>query len=107
MADFSYEITDLIGILKESETHDWVKALTRISWNGGPANLDIRNLNLGQNRLGKGITITDEEAEMLTNLLLDQGFGSIESLQEAIKRKRCFSLEETTEEDKQIIQVGE
>ena len=45
MAEFKYEITEFIGALKESDSHDWVKAITRISWNDGPSNLDIRNIN--------------------------------------------------------------
>ena len=111
MAEFKYEITEFIGALKESDSHDWVKAITRISWNYGPSNLDIRNINMAQNILGKGISITDEEAETLTNILLDEGFGSVEKLQEALNKKKCFSLtdneaneENNSEED--IIRVG-
>lgn len=92
MADFKYEVKEFIAPLKESDKHDWVKAVTRISWNDGPANLDIRNMNVAQNRIGKGISITDEEAEVLTGILLDEGFGSVEKIEEALTRKKCFKL---------------
>lgn len=116
MADFKYEITEFIAPLKESDKHDWVKAVARISWNEGPANLDIRNINMTQERIGKGISITDEEADKLTEILLDEGFGSIEKLEEALEKRKCFSLSlvgvntcfsDEEEEGPLVINIGE
>lgn len=90
--EFKYEIKEFIAPLKENDKNDWVKAVTRISWNDGPANIDIRNLNMTQEKIGKGISITDEEADKLTEILLDEGFGSVNKLEEALKKRKCFVL---------------
>lgn len=114
MADFKYEITEFIAPLKESDKHDWVKAVTRISWNDGPANIDIRNINMATERIGKGISITDEEAEILTEILLDEGFGSIEKIEEVLDKRKCFKLSMndvntcfSDDEGMYVINVGE
>lgn len=48
------------------------KLLTKISWNGGPAKIDLRiwvNDEAGEPKPGKGITLTDEEAAALSDAL--------------------------------------
>lgn len=86
--DFSMEIHEFIGVLKESDKHDWCKAVVRISWNNNPTTLDIRNINLSQNKAGKGISLTDEEADRLVEILLDNDYGSLDALTRAIERKK-------------------
>jgi len=86
--DFSCEIKDFIGVLKESDKHDWCKAVAKISWNGRPATLDIRNINMAKGEARKGISLTDEEADRLTDILLENDYGSLEAIKEALDRKR-------------------
>lgn len=93
MAEFKYDIKEIIAPLKESDKHDWIKAVSRISWNDGPSNIDIRNINMVNNKIGKGISITDEEADKLVDILLNEGFGSVEEIEKALKRKQCFKIE--------------
>lgn len=68
MADFSYEIVEHIGVLSEN-SRGWRKELNRISWNGGMAKYDIRDWAPDHERMGKGISLTEEEAEILRDLL--------------------------------------
>ena len=68
MADFSYEIVEEIGVLSEG-TRGWRKELNRISWNGGPVKYDIRDWAPDHSKMGKGITLTEEEANQLKELL--------------------------------------
>ena len=68
MADIKYEIIKHIGSLSES-SRGWTKELNIISWNGGVPKLDIRDWAPEHEKMGKGITLTEEEAEKLTRLL--------------------------------------
>ena len=68
MADIKYEIIEHIGILSES-LRGWHKELNRISWNGGDPKYDIRDWAPEHEKMGKGITLTDEEAKKLVDLL--------------------------------------
>ena len=67
MANIKYEITEKIGVL--SERGDWSKELNKVSWNDRPAKFDIRDWNHEEEKMGKGITLTEEEASSLMELL--------------------------------------
>lgn len=68
MADFKYEIVEHIGILSTSPK-GWNKELNRVSWNGGTPKLDLRDWSPEHEKIGKGITLNDEEAGKLLELL--------------------------------------
>ena len=68
MADFKYEIVEEIGVLSES-AKGWTKELNKVSWNGAEPKYDIRDWSPDHEKMGKGITLTDEEAEILKSLL--------------------------------------
>lgn len=89
------EIGNVLGIIKESGTTDWTKVVAYFNWltekkKGDKETLDIRNYNFSTKRIGKGITLSNEEADVLTRILLENDFGTIEDLEAAIKRKRNF-----------------
>jgi len=86
--EFTSEIEEVIGVLKENDKNDWVKAVARISWNGNPATLDIRNINMAKNDPKKGISLSDEEADRLVDILLEHDYGSLESLNKAVDKKK-------------------
>lgn len=68
MSDVKYVIIEKRGILSES-TKGWTKELNLISWNGGTPKYDIRDWSPNHEKMGKGITLTDEEAKKLKELL--------------------------------------
>ncbi|CAM2362768.1 YdbC family protein [Listeria seeligeri] len=68
LANIEYEIMEEVGVLSEN-TRGWRKELNRVSWNGRPAKYDIRDWAENHEKMGKGITLTDEEAEALKKLL--------------------------------------
>ena len=70
MADIKYEITAEIGVIAES-TRGWTKELNLVSWNNGAPKLDIRDWAPEHEKMGKGITLTKDEAEKLYDLLGD------------------------------------
>ena len=68
MADFKYEIIEEIGVLSEN-AKGWRKELNKISWNGGAPKYDIRDWAPEHEKMGKGITLTEDELEKLKEFL--------------------------------------
>lgn len=68
MADFKYEIVEEIAVLSTSPK-GWQKELNKISWNGAEPKYDIRDWAPEHEKMGKGVTLTEEEmANMLAAL---------------------------------------
>ena len=68
MAEIKYEVVKEIVILSESNK-GWTKELNMISWNGREAKLDIRDWSPNKEKMGKGITLSKEEAKRLRDAL--------------------------------------
>lgn len=68
MADIKFEIRKEIGVLSEN-AKGWRKELNLISWNDAAPKYDIRDWAPEHEKMGKGITLTKEEAESLLKLL--------------------------------------
>ena len=66
--DFKYDIVKELGILSEN-AKGWRKELNLISWNGATPKYDIRDWSPEHEKMGKGITLTEEEMKSLKNLL--------------------------------------
>lgn len=64
MADIKYEIKKELAVLSENKK-GWQKQLNLISWNDGKPKYDIRDWAPGREKMGKGITLTEEEMEKL------------------------------------------
>jgi hypothetical protein len=69
MANFKYEIIEKIAVL--SEKGNWTKELNKVSWNDRAAKYDIRDWNHEEGKIGKGVTLTDEEVRILKEALKD------------------------------------
>lgn len=68
MAELKFEITERIGVLSEN-AKGWTKELNKVSWNEREPKYDLRECNPDHSRMGKGITLTDEEVETLKAIL--------------------------------------
>ena len=86
--DIKFKIEEFIAPITENQKHDWIKGVAKISWNDNPPKLDIRNMNLAHNRMGAGISLTDEEVDKLVDILLENDYGSLESIEKALKKKK-------------------
>ncbi|ASZ08523.1 MULTISPECIES: YdbC family protein [Enterococcus] len=62
--EFSYEIIEEIAILSEN-AKGWRKELNLVSWNGRPPKFDLRDWSPEHEKMGKGLTLTNEEFEAL------------------------------------------
>lgn len=68
MADIKYEITKHIGILSESPK-GWLKELNLVSWNDRDPKYDIREWAPDHEKMGKGVTLSEDEMAALKGLL--------------------------------------
>jgi len=68
MAELKYEVIDEIGVLGEN-AKGWTKELNLISWNEAAPKYDIREWSPDGSRMGKGVTLTKEEAKALKRIL--------------------------------------
>lgn len=64
MAEFSFEIVEHLLKLSENDK-GWTKELNRVSFNGAEAKYDIRSWSPDYTKMGKGITLTNEEFQVL------------------------------------------
>lgn len=67
--EFSYEIVEEIAVLSET-AQGWTKELNLVSWNGRPPKFDLRDWAPGHEKMGKGVTLTNEEFAKLKETLL-------------------------------------
>ncbi len=68
MAELKFEITEHLGVLSQN-AKGWTKELNKISWNERDPKWDIREWNPDHTRMGKGVTLTEEEVDALRKLL--------------------------------------
>ena len=66
--DFSFEITEHIAVLSESNT-GWLKEFNRVSWNGKEPVYDIRAWSPDHQKMAKGITLNESETRKLKECL--------------------------------------
>ncbi len=68
MADLKYEITNELAVLSES-ARGWTKEINMVSWNDREPKVDIREWSPEHERMGKGVTLSTEEAKLLRDVL--------------------------------------
>lgn len=62
--ELKYEIINNIGVVAELNG-GWKKELNRVSWNGGDPKYDLRDWSPDHSKMGKGITLTEDELRSL------------------------------------------
>ena len=67
--DFSFEITEKVGVLSTNSKTGWVLEINKVSWGGRPAKYDIRSWAPDHSKMGKGVTLNDEELKALGNII--------------------------------------
>lgn len=82
----NYDIKEIIKTLDEPKK-DWAKSVIRIQHDGYPVTLDIRKVNVNTKIIGSGISLNDENVDELVNILLEEGYGSSESIKQAYRKR--------------------
>lgn len=68
MAEIKFEIIETIAVLSES-SKGWKKELNIISWNGREPKYDLREWSEDHTKMGKGVTLTLAELQVLKEAL--------------------------------------
>ena len=84
--DVTFEIIEHIAVIKEGE-NGWNKEVNIVAWNGGQPKVDIRDWNPEHDRMTRGITLTEPEAEKLAKAV---GMRMVEK-QKTDKQKDDFA----------------
>lgn len=64
----TYSVEKREGIIS-TMSNGWKKELNKVSWNDGEAKFEIRSWSKDHQRMGKGISFTEEELVTLANIL--------------------------------------
>lgn len=67
-SEVRFEIREHIGTLSES-AKGWTKELNIVSWNDGAPKYDLRDWSPDHTKMGKGITLNENEIAVLRELL--------------------------------------
>ena len=68
MAEKNYEILECIGVLSENKG-GWKKELNIVKWFDNAPSFDLRSWSADHSKMGKGISLSNEEFEALRKLL--------------------------------------
>lgn len=63
-----FDVKENIGVVSKSAT-GWLREVNLISWNNGPAKVDIRDWDQDHLHMSKGITLREDEAQKVMELL--------------------------------------
>ena len=67
--EITFKIEKLLGLISTAGS-GWKKILAKVSWNQAPARYDIREWNEDHTRMSSGITLTEDEAKLLSDILI-------------------------------------
>lgn len=66
--ELKYEIINHIGVISEL-SGGWNVELNRISWNGGEPKYDLRSWSADHQKMGKGVTLTEDALRSLHKVI--------------------------------------
>ena len=68
MEEFSFNIEESVAVISTSKS-GWNLELNKVSWGDRPAKYDLRSWSPDHQKMGKGLTFTDEELKSLKEKL--------------------------------------
>lgn len=68
MAEIKYDIVETIAVISES-AKGWNKELNLVSWNGREPKYDLRDWDPSHEKMGKGLTFSQDELKKLKEAL--------------------------------------
>lgn len=90
--EFTMEIQEGFDFIIEESGNSSLN-LRKVSWNGREPKLDLRKWNYqdGKERAMKGVTMSDEGADELVGVLIEQGYGDTKRIAKAISKRDEYS----------------
>ena len=87
-----YQIEEVVDTISERSNSNWGKFIIRARMDDHPSTVDLRNLALDSegkvSKIGKGISLSAEEADRLTDLLCEHGYGNEEKIRKSLKKRK-------------------
>ncbi|MBR2706284.1 MAG: hypothetical protein IKE74_03475 [Mogibacterium sp.] len=71
MAELKYEIRRHLAVLNRNERTGWTKEANVVAWNDGAEKLDIRDWNPDHSKMSRGVTLSEDEARILSKALIE------------------------------------
>lgn len=89
--EFVYDIDDSFDYIIDEGGNTSIN-VRKISWNGKPYKLDIRRYTYkdGEEKMMKGISLSDEASNELTKVLIDNGYGDTKYIINSLKNRDDF-----------------
>lgn len=69
--EVAFTVHEILGVLSES-ADGWKREVTLTSWNGQPPKIDIRYWDPDHERMTRGITMFEDEAKKLAQILSER-----------------------------------
>jgi len=91
--DITFEIMEHIGVISRYPT-GWAKELNMVRWNGGSVRADLRDWDEDHEHMSRGVTLHQEEAKKLYELL-----GSMEINKTAAQQTQSASHKQARNRD--------
>ncbi len=66
-----FDLMEHIGVLSRKD-NGWTREVNIVSWNSGPAKVDIREWDPDHERMTRGVTLFEDEAEKLAKVLANR-----------------------------------
>lgn len=91
------EITSSIEEVKDTISEGkggWGVFLATVAFNGQPAKLNLRRLNIDQERVSTGIALLDEEWDSVAVALLKLGYGDLDAIKEEVAKREARTSSE-------------
>ena len=90
--EFTMEIMEGFDYIIEESGNSSLN-LRKVSWNGREHKLDLRKWNYqdGQERAMKGVTLSDDGADELSAVLVEQGYGNTKRIAKAISQREEYA----------------
>ena len=103
-----YHVNEIIATISRNENSNWGKFVAKCAMDDQPETIDVRHIGFdketGNYKVGKGVALNNEEADILTDTLVSLGYGHLEVLDKEVKRRKKlygFSINEEEEEEKE------
>ena len=72
--EVTFEVTEQCGTIVE-RPNGWTKEVNVVIWNGGVPKIDIRDWDPSHERMSRGLTLFEEEARTLYQILKERYEG--------------------------------
>lgn len=69
--EFKFEIVKNIATLS-IERNGWTKELNLVSYNGAPPKYDIRSWDFNHEKMGKGVTLSQDEMKRILDAMAEE-----------------------------------